>query len=104
VKCGSAIRRRRKFRRILVFPGNIVPITRGFHELTKKVWTTRALLDKKYTRKRRVLAKEKIDEIGAKLDYTPQKSQRSLAQGTDISKPLNPHLIHEGKCNSFKMV
>jgi translation elongation factor EF-G len=102
VKCGSAIRRRRKFRRI--FPGNIVPSTRGFHELTKTVWTTRALLDKKYTRKRRVLAKEKIDEIGAKLDHTPQKSQRSLAQETDISKPLNPHLIHEGNCNSFKKV
>jgi hypothetical protein len=33
-----------------------------------------------------VLSKEKLDEISARLEHTPQKSLRCLAQETRISK------------------
>jgi hypothetical protein len=84
VKCGSARRCRRKFCR--KYPGNTVPSTRGIHKLIDKVRSTGSLLDKKPARKRRVLTEEKLDEIGARLEHTPHKSLRCLAQEMGISK------------------
>jgi hypothetical protein len=39
-----------------------------------------------WTRKFCVLTKEKLDEIGATLEHTPQKSLRRLEQETGISE------------------
>jgi hypothetical protein len=46
------------------------------------------LLDEKRAREQCVLTTEKLDEIGARLEHTPQKSLRHLAQETSISKSL----------------
>jgi hypothetical protein len=63
-----------------------VPSTTGIHELINKVRSTGSLLDKKPAKKHSVFTKEKLDEIGARLEHTPQKSLRCLAQETGISK------------------
>jgi hypothetical protein len=60
--------------------------TTGIHKLTKKVSSTGSLLDKKPAKKCHVLTEEKLDEIGARLEHTPQKSLRCLAQETSILK------------------
>jgi hypothetical protein len=49
---------------------NTVPNRRGIHELIKKVWSTGSLLDKKAARNGYVLMKEKLNEIGARLEFT----------------------------------
>jgi DNA-binding transcriptional MocR family regulator len=51
-----------------------------------QVRSTGSLLDKKLVNKRRVLTEEKLDEIGTRLQHTPLKSLRRLAQETGISK------------------
>jgi hypothetical protein len=85
VKCGSAIKRQRKFHH--KFPGITVPSTTGIHKLNKKVRSTGSLLDKKPAKKKWcVLTKEKLDDIRARLEYTPQKSLRHLPQETSILK------------------
>jgi hypothetical protein len=50
-----------------------------------KLRTTGLIIDKKERHKRRVLA-EKLDNIGAKFEYTHRKSLRRLAQETEVSK------------------
>jgi hypothetical protein len=84
VKCGSARKCRRKFCR--KFPGVTIPSTTGIHKLIYKVRSTGSVLDKKPAKKCRVLTKEKLDEIKARLEHTPQKSLRHLAEETGISK------------------
>jgi hypothetical protein len=37
--------------------------------------------------KRRVLTEGKLDDIGARLEYTPRKLLKRLPQETDVSKP-----------------
>jgi hypothetical protein len=44
-----------------------------------------SLIDKKQKHKRRALTEESLDDIGARLERTPRKSQR-LAQETRVSK------------------
>jgi hypothetical protein len=41
---------------------------------------------KRAVSKRRVLTEEKLDEIGARLEHSPRKSFRLIAQETGISK------------------
>jgi hypothetical protein len=83
VKYGYARKCWRKFHH--KFP--TVPSTTGIHELINKVRSTGSLLDKKPAEKKsRVLAEEKLDEIGGRLEQTPQKSLRRLTQETGISK------------------
>jgi hypothetical protein len=43
-------------------------------------------MGKKTKHKRRVLTEEKLDEIGARLEHTPRKSLKRLAQETGVSK------------------
>jgi hypothetical protein len=43
-------------------------------------------MDKKQKRKCRVLTEEKLDDIGARLEHTPRKSLKRLAQETGVSK------------------
>jgi response regulator of citrate/malate metabolism len=51
-----------------------------------KLRTTGLLIDKKQKHNSRVLTKEKLDDIGARLEHTPRKSLKHLAQDTGVSK------------------
>jgi hypothetical protein len=44
------------------------------------------LIDKKQKYKCRVLAEEELDYTGARLEHTPVKSLKLLAQETEVSK------------------
>jgi hypothetical protein len=46
----------------------------------------RSFMDKNPTRNRRFITERKLYEIGARLEYTPQKSLRRFAQETGISE------------------
>jgi hypothetical protein len=46
-----------------------------------------------------VLAKEKVDKIGVRLNHTSKKLLKCLAPETSISESLNPHLNHEVNSN-----
>ena len=56
------------------------------HEIVKKFETSGSVANKKPNRKRTVLTKETLDEIGASLERTPTKSIPKLAQQVGISK------------------
>jgi hypothetical protein len=84
VKCGFARNCCRKF--CCKFPGITVPSIAGTYKLINKVRSTRSLLDKKPAKNRHVPTEEEIDKIRARLEHTPQKSLRCLAQETSISK------------------
>jgi transposase len=83
VKYGSAGKCRRKFRR--TFRNERVPSKQSIHNFVNKHKTTGLLIDKKTKHKRRVLAEEKLDDIGVRLEHTPRKSLKRLAQGTGVS-------------------
>ena len=55
------------------------------HEILKKFETTGSVANKKRNRKRTVLTKETLDEIGANLERTPTKSIPKLAEQVGIS-------------------
>jgi transposase len=82
VKYGSAGKCRRKFRR--KFRDERVPSRQKIHNLANKLRTTGLLIEKKQKHRRRVLAEEKLDDIGAKLEQTPRKSLKHLAQETQL--------------------
>jgi hypothetical protein len=92
-KCGYTRKYQRKFH--CKFPGTTVPTTIGILELTNEVRSTGSLLDKKPAKKKWcVLTEEKLDEIRARLEYTPQKSwdtlnKRLASQNLWISTYLN---------------
>jgi hypothetical protein len=79
VKYGSAGKCRPKFR------DERVPSRETIHNLVNKLTTTALLIDEKQKHKRRVLT-EKLDYIGARLEHTPRKSLKRLAQETGVSK------------------
>jgi transposase len=54
-----------------------------------KLRTTGLLIDKKQKHKRRVLTEEKLDDIGARLEHTPRKSLKRLAQENGVCKNGN---------------
>jgi hypothetical protein len=54
--------------------------------LLNKLRTTGLLLDKKQKHYHRVFSEEKLDDIGTKLEHTPRKSLKRLAQETGVSK------------------
>ena len=73
---------RRKFRR--QFPDSPVPDkTTGYRH---KFNETGSVQNKKPQVNKRVLAGEKLDEIGFRLEQSPQKSLRQLAQQVGVSK------------------
>jgi transposase len=84
VKYGSARKCWRKCRRKV--RDERVPSTQTIHNLVNELRTTGLLIDKKQKHKRRVLAEDKLDSIGARLQLTPGKSLKSLAQETGVSK------------------
>jgi hypothetical protein len=43
-------------------------------------------MDEEQKHKRQVLTEEKLDDIGARLEHTPRKSLKHLAQETAVSK------------------
>jgi transposase len=84
MKYGSAGKCRRKFQR--KFHAERVPSRQTIHNLVNKLRTTGFLIDKKTKHKHRGLPEEKLDEIGARLEHTPRKSLKHLAQETGVSK------------------
>jgi hypothetical protein len=51
-----------------------------------KLKSTALLIDKKQKHKCRVLTEEKLDDIGARLEHSPRKPLKCLAQETGMSK------------------
>jgi transposase len=84
VKNGSARKCRRKFQR--KFRDERVRSRQTIHNLVNKLISTGLLIDKKLNHKLRVLIEEKLADIGARLEHTPIKSLKSLAQETGVSK------------------
>jgi hypothetical protein len=84
VKYGSARNCRQKFRH--KFRDERLPSKQTIHTLVNKLRTTGLLIDKKQKYKHRVLTEEKLHDIGARLEHTPRKLQKRLAQETGASK------------------
>jgi hypothetical protein len=84
VKYGSGRNCRRKFR--CKFRDERVPSRQTIHNLQNKLRTTGLLIDKKQKYKCRVLTEEKLDVIGARLEHSPRKSLKRLAQESGVSK------------------
>jgi transposase len=85
VKSGCIRTVRRRFAR--KFQVVTIPHRKTIHAIVNKVRQTGSLLNKKRAvSKRRVLTEEKLDEIGARLERSPRKSFRLIAQETGISK------------------
>jgi hypothetical protein len=82
VKYGSARKCWRKFRR--KFRDERVPSRQTIHNLVSK-FRTGLLIDKRQEHKRRVFT-EKLEDLGARLEHTPRKSLKRLAQETGVSK------------------
>ncbi|PNF19355.1 hypothetical protein B7P43_G06719, partial [Cryptotermes secundus] len=74
----------RKFRG--KFRDERVPSRQSIHNLMNKLTSTGLLTDRKQKYERRVLTEEKLDDIGARLEHTPRKSLKRLAQETEVSK------------------
>jgi hypothetical protein len=68
------------------FRDDQVPRRQTIHNLVNKRISTGTLTDKKKKHKRRVLSREKLDDTGARLERTPRKSLKRLAQETGVSK------------------
>jgi hypothetical protein len=64
-----------------------VPSRQTIHHLVSKLRSMRISIDKKHKHERRVLAEEKLDDIGARLEHAPRKSLKRLAQESGVSKP-----------------
>jgi hypothetical protein len=75
---------KRRFRRR--YPGVLIPASSTILRLVKKVRSTGSFLDKKCTRQNSVLTEETLDETGARLEHSPQKSLARLAQQVQVSK------------------
>jgi hypothetical protein len=75
--------RRRKFRRKV--RDERVPSRQTIHNLVNKLRLMWLLIDKKQKQKRRALT-EKLDDTGARIERTPRKSLKRLAQETGVSK------------------
>jgi hypothetical protein len=73
----------REFR--LKFPEAPVPSQPYVNQLIRKWHSTGSVQDKKKERKRSVLTEEKLTDIQARLQLSPRKSLRRLAQDADIA-------------------
>jgi hypothetical protein len=73
----------RKFR--LKFPEAPVPSQPYVNQLISKWHITGSVLDKKKERKRSVLTEEKLTDIQTRLQLSPRKSLRRLAQETEVA-------------------
>jgi hypothetical protein len=67
-----------------------------------KLRSTRFLIHKKQKQKRRALTEEKTDGTGARLEHTPRKSLKHLAQETGVSKSGARRATHLKKLRLYK--
>ena len=74
---------RRKFR--VKFPGGPVPNPSTNRRQGKIFKETGSVKNRKVNRRRHVLKKETLDEVGERLEHTPQKSLKCLSQETGVS-------------------
>ncbi|KAJ4439784.1 hypothetical protein ANN_07912 [Periplaneta americana] len=63
-----------------------IPSRTTIHDLVNKVRRTGSFSNKKRIQQCRVLTEENLDEVGARLEHSPRKSLRRLAQEVNISK------------------
>jgi hypothetical protein len=68
------------------FRNERVPSRQKIHNLVKKLKPTGLLIDKKQKLKRQALTEEELYDIQARLEHTPRKSLKRLAQETGVSK------------------
>ena len=80
----SCAKTSRKFR--IKFPNRPVPSAGTIRGLAKRFKETGSVNNLKSNRKRSVLTEEKLDEIGERLEHTPQKSLKRLAQETGVAQ------------------
>ena len=73
----------RKFR--VEFPEGPVPNPSTIRRQTKIFRETGTVKNRKLNRRRHVLTKETLDEIGERLEHTPPKSLKRLSQKTGVS-------------------
>ena len=78
---------RRKFR--VKFAGRHVPNPSTIRRQAKRFKETGSVRNRKVNRRRHVLAKETLDEIGERLEHTPQKFLKRLSQETDVCTKSN---------------
>jgi hypothetical protein len=64
------------------------PVYKHFTVLLNRLISTGLLIDKKQEHKRQVLTEDKLDDTGARLEYTTSKSLKGLAQETGVSKSI----------------
>ena len=74
---------RRKFR--VKFPGAPVPNPSTIRRQAKIFKETGSVKNRKVNHRRYVLTEETLDEIGERLEHTPQKSLKHLSQETGVS-------------------
>ena len=55
----------------------------------KRLKETSSVKNRKVNRQRHVLTEEILDEIGERLEHTPQKSLKRLSQETDVCTKSN---------------
>ena len=72
-----------KFR--VKFPGLSVPNPSTIRRLAKRFKETGSVKNRKVNHRRYVLIEETLDEIGERLEHTPQKSLKHLSQETGVS-------------------
>lgn len=100
---------REVLRRFLTeYLGVPAPHRDSVRKLVTKFREMGSILDEKQRVNKRVLTEEKLDEVGERLEHTPQKSFQRLAQETEISmtsawratkllklKPYKLTVVHE---------
>ena len=74
---------RRKFR--VKFPEGPVPNSSTIRRQAERFKETGSVKNRKVNRRHHVLKEETLDEIGERLEHTPQKSLKRLSQETGVS-------------------
>ena len=74
---------RRKFQ--VKFLRRPVPNPSTIRKQAKRFKETGSVKNRKVNRRRHILKKERLDEIGERLEHTPQKSLKRLPQETGVS-------------------
>jgi hypothetical protein len=96
VKYGSA----RKCRQKLY--DERVPSRQTVYNLVNKHRSMGLLIDKKQKHKRQVLTEEKLGDKGARLEYTPRKSLKHIAQENGVSKSSARRAAQMPKLRPYK--
>ena len=74
---------------LVKFPGGPVPNPSTIRRQAKRLKETGSVKNRKVNRQRRVLTEETLDEIGERLEHSPQKSLKHLSQETDVCTKSN---------------